>query len=152
MGRIGRALWRGGAFFTALLIAVFLREQGDAVDMAIIWLPTGVAVAGLWLLGLRYWWVVAAATLVQRASLAYYPSVAFPAALGSTAEAVCGVLVLRAPRVPGPVRLPSRRARPLRRRPPRATRQRAGVLSGPAVRLDAPRHAVLLRLGTAGGA
>ncbi|MBK7784450.1 MAG: MASE1 domain-containing protein [Gemmatimonadetes bacterium] len=95
MGRIGRALWRGGAFFTALLIAVFLREQGDAVDMAIIWLPTGVAVAGLWLLGLRYWWVVAAATLVQRASLGYYPSVAFPAALGSTAEAVCGVLVLR---------------------------------------------------------
>ncbi|MFN8646587.1 MAG: MASE1 domain-containing protein [Gemmatimonadales bacterium] len=63
--------------------------------MAIIWLPTGVAVAGLWLLGLRYWWLVAAATLVQRFVIGYYPSVALPAAAGSAAEAVLGVLVLR---------------------------------------------------------
>jgi len=95
MGRTGQALLRSAVFFVALLIAVFLREQGDAVDMAIIWLPTGVAVAGLWLLDLRYWWVVAAATLVQRLSLGYLPGIAIPAALGSAAEAVLGVLVLR---------------------------------------------------------
>ena len=66
-----------------------------AVNQAIIWLPTGVAVSGLWWLGLSSWWIVALTTVAQRLLLGYPLHVALPAAVGSTFEAILGVLVLR---------------------------------------------------------
>ncbi len=66
-----------------------------AVTQSIIWLPTGVAIGGIWLLGLRSWWVVALATAMHRLTLDYHASVIVPESLGSAAEAVLGVLVLR---------------------------------------------------------
>ena len=83
-------------FAAALLAAAFVREwPSTVINQAIIWLPSGVATAGLWLLGLRFWWVVAACTAVQRGLLDYDVTMTLPAAAGSTAEAVVGVLVLR---------------------------------------------------------
>ncbi len=82
-------------FATVLLAAATVREgPSSALDQAIIWLPTGVAMAGLCLLGLRAWWVVAITTFVQRMLLGYGWTVALPAAVGSTLEAVLGVFVL----------------------------------------------------------
>jgi PAS domain S-box-containing protein len=89
---VGRAL----IFLGALLAASFAWEwDSPAVREAIIWLPTGVAVAGLWILGLEAWWVVMLATVLNRIALHYYPMVIAPAAIGSTAEALVGALVLR---------------------------------------------------------
>ncbi|MBZ5639540.1 MAG: response regulator [Acidobacteriia bacterium] len=83
-------------FAAALAAAAYAREgSGDAVNQAIVWLPSGVAIAGLWLLGLGEWWVVALYTVVQRLLLGYDLGVTLPAAVGSTAEAVLGVVVLR---------------------------------------------------------
>jgi hypothetical protein len=83
-------------FVLALLAAAWPRE-GDShvVRQAILWLPSGVAVAGLWLLGLSNWWIVVLCTLLQRLLLGYGITVALPAVAGSTAEAILGVLVLR---------------------------------------------------------
>ena len=83
-------------FALALLASTQVREFGyDVLDQAVVWLPTGVAVAGLWLLGLRAAWLVAACTFAARLLLGYEIQVAIPGAIGSTAEAVAGVLVLR---------------------------------------------------------
>ncbi len=83
-------------FALAFLVAASMRE-GDrgAVTQSVIWLPSGVALAGLWLLGLRACWVIAFCTLIQRGSLNYEIQVALSAALGSTAEAVLGLVILR---------------------------------------------------------
>ena len=83
-------------FAAALVAAAQVREFGySVVDQAIIWLPTGVAVAGLWLLGLRACWVVALATMGTRVIIGYGLDVAVPGALGSVTEAVLGAWVLR---------------------------------------------------------
>jgi PAS domain S-box-containing protein len=83
-------------FGALLLAAAAIREQpGSTIDQAIIWIPTGVAIAGLSLLGLRAWWVVALTTVIQRVMLNYEWGMIVPAAAGSSAEAVLGVLVLR---------------------------------------------------------
>jgi PAS domain S-box-containing protein len=90
--------WYGQAllFLVALIASAFAREgHTTAVTEAIIWLPTGVAIAGLWQLGLGAWWVVALGTVIQRVLIDYPVSIVFSAAIGSTAEAVVGVLVLR---------------------------------------------------------
>jgi PAS domain S-box-containing protein len=85
-----------GLFALALVAAAQVREYGyDVLDQSVMWLPTGVAVAGLWLLGLRAWWLVAVCTLGTRLLLGYEIQVAVPGALGSTAEAVVGALVLQ---------------------------------------------------------
>ncbi|MFN8586876.1 MAG: PAS domain S-box protein [Candidatus Eisenbacteria bacterium] len=82
-------------FFAALIVAAALREvPNSALNQAIIWLPTGVAITGLFMVGKQGWWVIALATLVQRVLLNYDFSVAVPAAAGSSAEAVIGVVVL----------------------------------------------------------
>jgi PAS domain S-box-containing protein len=84
------------AFAVLLLAAAMLHERGSpAVNQAIIWLPTGVGIAGVWLLGPRAAWVVFACTFVQRLIFGYDGRVAVPAAAGSTAEAMLGVFVLR---------------------------------------------------------
>jgi PAS domain S-box-containing protein len=83
-------------FLAAILSAALVREGSHpSITMAIIWLPSGVAVAGLWLLGLEAWWVVALGTIVQRALIGYPIEVIVPAGVGSTAEAIVGSLILR---------------------------------------------------------
>lgn len=84
-------------FFLALhfLASVVLSGGTGTLRQAVFWLPSGVAVAGLWLLGLRFWWVVAVATLLQRLSLHYPYSVSLLPSLGSSLEGVVGVLLLR---------------------------------------------------------
>ena len=83
-------------FALALLASAQVREFGyDVLDQAVMWLPTGVAVAGLWLLGLRASWLVALCTLATRLSLGYEWQVGLPNAVGSTAEAFVGALALR---------------------------------------------------------
>ncbi len=84
------------AFAAALLLVTAVREsESPAILQAVVWLPTGIAIAGLWLLGLRAVWVVAAATFTFRLSLGYPLAVVISTALGSAAEATLGVLVMR---------------------------------------------------------
>ncbi len=84
------------AFGAALVGAAMAREGGMvAVTQSIIWLPSGVAMAGLWLLGLRAVWVVAIATWLHRVIVGYDFLAIPPAVCGSVAEAVIGVLILR---------------------------------------------------------
>jgi integral membrane sensor domain MASE1 len=83
-------------FCLLLIISASIREgPSSVIDQAIIWLPTGVAIAGLWLLGRRAWWVVAAATFLQRWRIGYDWGVCACAAAGSTLEALIGVMILR---------------------------------------------------------
>ncbi len=92
-----RTRWlRYVAFLLALVAAGLLRElDGPAVAHSIIWLPCGIAVAGVWLLGMRSAWIVFATVLLQRAWIGAPPLPAALAGLGSTAEAVLGAAVLR---------------------------------------------------------
>ncbi|MBL8724392.1 MAG: MASE1 domain-containing protein [Planctomycetes bacterium] len=84
------------AFGAALLLSFQLREgDSPAVAQAVVWLPTGVAIAGIWRLGYRSAWIVAVATVVQRLMLGYPPGVVMSAAIGSTAEGLFGVFLLR---------------------------------------------------------
>ncbi|MEO8140149.1 MAG: MASE1 domain-containing protein, partial [Gemmatimonadota bacterium] len=88
----GRAL----LFLLALLASAFVWGWGSPTGtQAIIWLPTGIAIAGLWILGLEGWWLVALAAAIHRFTLHYDSSMILASALGSTAEAVVGVLLLR---------------------------------------------------------
>ncbi|MCU0863048.1 MAG: MASE1 domain-containing protein [Planctomycetes bacterium] len=88
-------------FAAAMLAAVAFREsypfapESDGLDQALVWLPTGVAIAGLWLLGLRAAWVIAVCTICQRLWIGYSMAVWIPAAIGSTTEAVLGAWLLR---------------------------------------------------------
>ncbi len=83
-------------FAVLLLASAYLRErQLGAIDHAIVWLPTGVAIAGAWLLGNRSCWIVGIVTIVQRLVIGYRFDVAIPAAFGSSAEALLGAYVLR---------------------------------------------------------
>jgi PAS domain S-box-containing protein len=83
-------------FATALLVAGSVRGTDPGhVGKAIVWLPSGVAIAGLWLLGNRAVWVVAVMTAVQRALLVGTVSKIAIASLGSSCEALLGVFVLR---------------------------------------------------------
>ena len=64
-----RTGFRVVVFLTLHLAAsVVLNGGTGTLRQAIFWLPTGVAIAGLWLLGPRYWWVVAVSTFLQRLS------------------------------------------------------------------------------------
>lgn len=83
-------------FGACLLLAAVLREgPSTAVDQAVIWWPSGVAVAGVFLLGWRALWVVAGFTLAQRLLIPTYGlPLAIPAAIGSSAEAFLGVWIL----------------------------------------------------------
>jgi PAS domain S-box-containing protein len=80
----------------ALIVSAQVREIGYLViDQAVMWLPTGVALAGLWLLGARAWWVVFVSTVLTRMAIGYGLQVSLPAGIGSTAEALVGLLLLR---------------------------------------------------------
>ncbi|MEZ5966160.1 MAG: response regulator [Planctomycetota bacterium] len=78
-----------------LAIASGSGSDVPAVNQAIVWLPSGAAIALVWLLGLRAVWTVALATALHRLWLDYDLSVAVPEALGSAGEAALGVMVLR---------------------------------------------------------
>lgn len=66
-----------------------------AITQAIVWLPTGIAIAGLWLLGWRAVWTVMLATLLGRLQVGYDASIFVPAMLGSATEALFGVWLLQ---------------------------------------------------------
>jgi len=88
--------WRRVVAFLALYLAASgLRDVPGALNQAIIWLPTGIAVAGVWLVGSSLAPMVALAALTQRLWIGYGLDVATPAALGATAEAILGLYLLR---------------------------------------------------------
>ncbi|MBK8596216.1 MAG: response regulator [Holophagales bacterium] len=83
-------------FAAALFSSAYVREgSGLFVDQAVIWFPSGVAVAGLWLLGAGDWWVVAACVAGQRLVAGNGAGYAATAAAGSAAEALLGAFLLR---------------------------------------------------------
>ena len=87
---------RWASFGVLLLLAVVLRERPSQVfDQAIIWVPTGVAIAGVYLLGYRAALVVAVVTVLQRLLLGYSWAIVWPAGMGSAAEAVLGAFLLK---------------------------------------------------------
>ncbi|MBI5431882.1 MAG: MASE1 domain-containing protein [Planctomycetes bacterium] len=88
------------AFIGLLLLSTFAREnEHGELKEAIVWLPTGVAIAGLWILGARAWWCVAISAAALRVYLDYGSSVIVPGALGSAAEALLGAWMLERMRV-----------------------------------------------------
>jgi len=93
--------WLECALFLALLLAAqLLREVPDsALREAVIWLPSGVAIAGLWRLGAGSAWVVALAALVVRLQVAYPGAIVISGVVGSCAEALVGSWLLRRLRV-----------------------------------------------------
>ncbi len=91
----GSLLAKRALFAAALLSSAYVREGiGLSVDQAVIWFPSGVAVAGLWLLGAREWWVVAACAAGQRLLAGNLAGYAMTAAAGSAAEALLGAYLL----------------------------------------------------------
>ncbi len=91
----GSLLAKRVLFAAALLSSAYVREgTGLSVDQAVIWFPSGVAVAGLWLLGAREWWVVAACAAGQRLLAGNGTGYAMTAAAGSATEALLGAYLL----------------------------------------------------------
>jgi PAS domain S-box-containing protein len=98
---LGWRYWLEHALFLALLLgAQLLREvPGSALREAVIWLPSGVAIAGLWRLGVGSAWVVALAALVVRTLIAYPAAIVISGAIGACAEALVGLWLVRRLRV-----------------------------------------------------
>ena len=92
--------WAAIALRATLFLAIYLATirmlHGHALfRQAVLWLPTGVAVSGLWLLGTGYWPVIALGSLIHRLLVGYtFPSY-LPATLGNSLEAVVAVVLLR---------------------------------------------------------
>jgi PAS domain S-box-containing protein len=86
----------GALGFAALYaLSSFVREQDPtALTQAVVWLPSGVGIAGLWVFGWRAWWCVLIASAALRASIGYELGVILPSALGSVAEATLGAWLL----------------------------------------------------------
>lgn len=88
------------AFFVLLLAVQLLREMpGSGLREAVIWLPSGVAVAGLWRLGAANAWVVALAAVILRQNLEYPFWIVASGALGACAEALLGAWLARRLRI-----------------------------------------------------
>ena len=91
--------WRGialraSAFLVVYLGTTTLLHGSYAFSQAVLWLPTGVAIAGLWLLGPAYWPVVTLGTLAHRLLSHYtFPSFLF-GTVGNTLEALTAVWLL----------------------------------------------------------
>ena len=91
----GSLLAKRALFAVALLSSAYVREgTGLSVDQAVIWFPSGVAVAGLWLLGAGEWWVVAACVAGQRLLAGNGIGYTMTASAGSAAEALLGAYLL----------------------------------------------------------
>ena len=94
--RLLAAAGRPLLFYLAFLASTQVREYGyEVLDQAVMWLPTGVAVAGLWLLGARAAWVIVLGVVTQRTFIGFDVASALAAGVGSAAEALVGLLVLR---------------------------------------------------------
>jgi two-component system cell cycle sensor histidine kinase/response regulator CckA len=97
MPRRGNVAMHLAAFALASMAAAAMSRAGPhATAEALLWAPTGVAAAGVWLLGLRAAWIVALCVAGSRIAAGYEAHLWVPAALGSTAEAVAAALLLRA--------------------------------------------------------
>jgi signal transduction histidine kinase/CheY-like chemotaxis protein len=84
------------AYLAAIFASFLFREsRSPELQQAILWLPSGVAIAGLWQLGMRSAWIVPVAALLIRLYLGYGWISASAAACASTCEAVAGALLLR---------------------------------------------------------
>ena len=96
MRRLGVRALHLASFAVAFLAATSASASVATPSLgSLVWFPTGIAIAGLWLLGLRAAWVVVVCTALMR-SLDDYPLVvSVPAGLGSAAEAIVAVLLLR---------------------------------------------------------
>ncbi len=95
MARQGNYALRLALFALAFVAAYAATNIPGAITQALIWLPTGVAIAGTWLLGWRSVWMVAACTLTHRLLFGYGTSLCLTAAIGSTIEAIVAVVLLR---------------------------------------------------------
>ncbi len=90
------------ALLALLLAAGTLRESGvGALVQAVIWLPTGVAIAGVWRLGARALVSVAIASAALRLQIGYPTEIVVTGALGACAEAWLGGWLLTRLRVDG---------------------------------------------------
>ena len=84
------------ATFLAFYLATTTLLHGNTIFRgAVLWLPTGVAVAGLWLLGPRYWPVVALGTITHRLLIGYVFPTYLLSTVGNTLEALVAVALLR---------------------------------------------------------
>jgi PAS domain S-box-containing protein len=92
--RLRPALKAAGFLAVYLYTCVFL-PRNPSFSQAVLWLPTGVAIAGLWLLGWRYWPVVLLGTLVHRLASGYTFPTYLPATVGNSLEALTAVLLMR---------------------------------------------------------
>ncbi len=89
-------------FLALLLVAQFLREvPGSGLKEAVIWLPSGVAIAGVWRLGASSGWIVALAALVVRLQVGYPNLIVVSGILGACAEALLGAWLARRLRIDG---------------------------------------------------
>jgi PAS domain S-box-containing protein len=91
-----RAQWTARAAFAAALALAYVATlcNTDNVRQALIWLPTGVAIGGLRLLGWRQVWIVLLAGLGFRSLMDFgWPTVVF-GSLSATAEALAGAALL----------------------------------------------------------
>ena len=90
-----RIALRAMVFLVSYLATIELLHGHGLFAHAVLWLPTGVAVAGLWLLGWRYWPVIAVGTLVHRLIIGYMFPNYLPAVIGTPLEALTAVAILR---------------------------------------------------------
>ncbi len=88
-------LLKAATFLAAYLVSARILQGQAAFSQAVLWLPTGVAVSGLWLLGPAYWPVIALATVLHRLSLHYPVTAMFPGVVGNPLEALVAVALLR---------------------------------------------------------
>jgi PAS domain S-box-containing protein len=77
------------------LLAATMHRDNTVLREAVYWLPTGIAVAGVWLLGWRACLYVALATFLQREILGLNLPKAILPALGNGLEAFAALVLLR---------------------------------------------------------
>jgi PAS domain S-box-containing protein len=94
-----RMAWRV-AWFAAIVVASLIPDADHSyLQMAIAWLPSGLAVMGLWRLGYREAWIVALAVASSRLAIQSPTAVVVSSAVGSTMEGLLGAWLLRRLRV-----------------------------------------------------
>jgi PAS domain S-box-containing protein len=96
MRRIGsHPLMRAALLMICYLASAALLHGTYVFRQAVLWLPTGVAVSALWLLGLRWWPLIGLATLAQRALAGYSMPSLLLGPIGNALEALTAVALLR---------------------------------------------------------
>ncbi|MBL9077603.1 MAG: response regulator [Planctomycetes bacterium] len=84
------------AFAVGLLAAGLAREgDGTWLQQAVVWLPSGIAVFGVWRLGWRALLVVGAVGAVLRVGIGYPTGIVVAGSIGSVLEAWFGARLLR---------------------------------------------------------